>query len=128
MKILILSSSHSESFVKCQHLPRDKEKIVSNLLLIDLGPLPNISGIKNLANAAKNKDPFVSISLLIYQEFEPLVQLIENITYIYTIDREKIISIKSSNLFSDTFAFNHFYNTDTKNQKNKMEKCYQYQC
>ena len=94
---------------------------MEKVLLIDLRKPDDVVETIGFANSIKNNISNAEVSVLIYKESEHAVKCMKNINMIYTIDRIRITSIKSSPLFSDALAFNEFMSPLTKIQQSKWD-------
>ena len=81
---------------------------MSRTLLIDLESSKNILRLGSFINSLKRNNPTSKISILIDEQSREGIRYLKNITTVHEIKRKTIISMKSSPLFSDTFAFNEF--------------------
>ena len=94
---------------------------MNKVLLINLKNAEDTLGIGGLINSIKKNDPSAKISVLIYKEYKLAISYLKNIATVHQVDRKKILSIKSSPLFSDTFAFNEFMAPLIELKKNKWD-------
>ena len=83
---------------------------MNKILLIDLERSGGTPSTINLINSIKSNYPSNDISLLVYKDKGPehVATYLSGISKVYQINCKKIISIKSSPLFSDNFALNEF--------------------
>lgn len=77
-------------------------------LIINLKRNGDIFNMAHTIQAIKNDDNDASIQLVVLKEFEKAAQALSGIDHIYTLDRQKILTFKKNNIFSDGMALNHF--------------------
>jgi ADP-heptose:LPS heptosyltransferase len=91
---------------------------MKKILIINLRRLGDVYTSAHLVNSLSALGQ-VQISLLVYQESEKAAKSIKNISQIYSINRQEIVTLKSNKIFSDADAFLELFKqmNDIKNQE-----------
>ena len=83
---------------------------MKNVLIINLRRLGDIYSTGHLINSIKQSSPAVTVSLLIYKEFESITRSLGNVDQFFFIDRKKITALKKNPIFSPGLAIEKFHN------------------
>lgn len=81
---------------------------MKNILIINLRRYGDILSTGHLINSILTKEKDASISLLIYEEFQGITKLLKNISQVFTIKRNDILTLKKNALFNDGLAIDQF--------------------
>lgn len=83
---------------------------MKNILIVNLKRFGDILTTANLVNSYICENPKNKVSLLIFKEFERAAKNIANVDQIFTIDREKFLTLHKNKIFSDAFSLNTLIN------------------
>ena len=81
---------------------------MSNTLIVNLKRFGDIFSSGHLVNSFKKDDPSKKVSIIIFEEFESGTKALNLFDKIYTINREKVLTLKGNDLFPDSMAINSF--------------------
>ncbi|OUR93029.1 hypothetical protein A9Q84_21230 [Halobacteriovorax marinus] len=81
---------------------------MKKVLIVNLRRFGDIYSSGHLINSiAKNKG--WDISLVVYKEFEKVAQNLQGVSQVFTIDRQKVITLTKSDIFNNGYALEEFY-------------------
>lgn len=83
---------------------------MKNILIVNLKRFGDILTTANIVNSYICENPKNKVSLLIFKEFERAAKNIANVDQIYTIDREKFLTLHKNKIFSNAFSLNTLIN------------------
>ena len=84
---------------------------MNNILVVNLKRHGDILSMGHLITSIKAEYPQSNISLVIYSDFETSASILKNVKNIYTIKRDKILTLKKNEIFSDAYSLEEFYSS-----------------